>query len=133
MCGEELHNYLIERVSFQQCRKIKFPHYSTRDINELTGFLNKQDGHILLKSNEQTLFYSQCRFGCILDRIFYLHKEKHQKKEIKETFFVFLSENIHELRSKIENGRKNLVRLAISFNEFYQRKNEIILLLKNPL
>jgi len=139
LCGEKLHEYLIKRVSIEDPKKIKFPCYSTRNINELTKFL-QEDGQLLLKFNERTLFYNQCRFGYVLERLFYLHKEKHQKKEIKESFFIFLSKYLkisasyaRKLRTvgKIWYEYKGLGNLAISFIEFYRHKNEIILLLKN--
>lgn len=139
LSGEALHEYLMERVSFQQIERTKFPSYSTRNIEEIVKFL-KKDGQSLLRFNEQTLFYNQCRFGYVLERLFYLHKEKHQKKEIKETCFLFLFKysNIsasyaRKLRTvgRIWYEYKGLGNLAISFIEFYQRKNEIILLLKN--
>ncbi len=122
-CGEKLHEYLIHRVSIQDFGKIKFPSYFTRNIDELTKFL-KEDSQLLLKFNERTLFHNQCRFGYVLDRLFYLHKEKHQKKEIKEPFFIFLSKYLkisasyaRKLRpvGKIWYEYKGLGNLTISF------------------
>ena len=82
--ASEYLNYII-----QNCQNIKFPSYSTQNVDELMKFL-KTDGPSLLKFNEQTLFYNRCRFE-YAESVFYLHKEKCLKKEIKESFFIFLS------------------------------------------
>lgn len=79
LSGERLHEYLIQRMSIQNSEKIKFPMYSTRNIHELMKFL-KEDGQSLLKFNEQTSFYNQCRFGYILVKLFYLHRGETSKK-----------------------------------------------------
>lgn len=47
LCGEKLRKCRIQRVSIQDIEKIKFPCYSTRNVDELTKFL-KENGQSLL-------------------------------------------------------------------------------------
>lgn len=141
LTGEKLHEYLVQLININSRKShetIQRPSDSSRNVDELMKFL--KDSKSFLKFGEQSLFYNQCMIGYILERVFYLHKEKHQKKEIKEPFSVFLTKYSdisasysRKLRTvgKIWNEYKGLGNLAISFTEFYQRKDDIILLFKN--
>ena len=92
LTGEKLHEYLVQLININSMKShemIQRPSNSSRNVNELMKFL--KDSKSFLKFGEQSLFYNQCIIGYILERVFYLHKEKHQKKEIKEPFFMFLT------------------------------------------
>lgn len=135
--GEKLHKYLISILSFQDFKNISFPNYSVNNLNVLLDFV-KNNGLPLLKFNEKKLFLHQCQLGHLLNRMFYLHKQ--HKNDIKVPFYRYLEKNVGISRSYAGKLRlvgamwfefKGICNLAISFNEFYNRRNEIELLLKN--
>ena len=116
-----------------------FPHYSERNMNVLMTFL-KEKGVDIVDFRVKNLFSSYCRYGYVLECVFQLHREKWRKKKIMVPFNSYIKKNLnyssrHALRLRMI-GRiwfqyKGLERLAISINEFYQRLEEIELMMKN--
>lgn len=136
--GKDLHEYL-KRLIIRIERKVEYPNHSETNLDKIISFLITNGEHVISFSR-RTLFYHYCKYGYELQRLFKIHQEKSKKKEIHITFDNFIEQKLNisgryarKLRvvGQIWYKYKKLENLAISFDEFYKRRNDIETLMEN--
>ena len=138
LVGEEFNNWLKQFLHTQVLIQNPLPNVSTANYNDIMKFL--EPGKNYISHLENQLLSILCIYGYYLEIFYHMYIVEHLSGRVGETFKVIVQEKFNISNSYANRLRwlgklwfeyQKIGQLAMSFNKFYNHKQEVDGFFKN--